>query len=282
VNLPGLVVVAEAVGFRQRHRPTATIDVDGLARNYVVHVPAQVTQPAALVISLHGGALWGAAQRDLSGWNAVADREGFVVVYPSGVGRWSPSAWRSFSPGRGMMEDVAFIGRVIDTMIARHGVDPRRVFVNGLSNGGAMAFALSCEMPDRIAAVGIVGGALALDWKHCRRTDPMPVVVIHGTEDQHVPLEGGTTWIGPFVWPNLDAWVARFAQRNRCGQARDSVVGLLRVREFDGCAAVTRYYLAEGTGHVWPGGKAMPRWFAGPDTGAVDASELLWNFYRER
>jgi poly(3-hydroxybutyrate) depolymerase len=107
---------------------------------------------------MHGAGLWGASQRDISGWNELADAKGFIVVYPSGVGGKGVRVWRA-EPGDDLAKDVRFISELIDTLKASYNIDSTRIYANGLSNGGGMSFALSCALSNRIAAVGMVAAA---------------------------------------------------------------------------------------------------------------------------
>ena len=287
ITLPGVVALVEGVSFYAANRGNGVITVGGESRGYVLHVPPghDRARPTPLVISLHGGALWGAAQRDISRWNDLADREGFIVAYPSGAGRASPRSWR-MHPGPGRNRDLEFITRLIDSLIVRHNVDPERVYVNGLSNGGGMTFALACAAADRVAAAGIVGGALFEPWGACIAAAPIPVVVFHGTQDSAAPYAGGTTWVGPWPFPNIPQWVGRWAERNACESVpRDSAVSATVTRRaYAGCAdgADVVLYTLHADGHVWPGGGALPTWLVGSDSRSIDATKVMWEFFAGR
>jgi polyhydroxybutyrate depolymerase len=287
VTLPGVVALVEGVVFYAANRGSGVIVIGEESRGHLLHVPKghDRSRPTPLVISLHGAGLWGAAQRDISQWNERADREGFIVAYPSGVGHASPRVW-SASPGPRLMRDVAFISRLIDTLVAHYNVDPDRVYVNGHSNGGGMTFALSCLAPERVAAAGIVAGALTHPWELCDGATPVPVVVIHGTDDPVVPYAGGPTWVAPWPFPSIPKWVGRWAERNACEAVpRDSVLSATVTRRaYAGCAggADVVLYTLRGDGHVWPSGGALPRWLVGTDSRSIDATEVMWQFFRER
>lgn len=291
INLPGALAIAGGVSFYLSNRSSGFITVAGEKRGYVLHVPPprvhDPARPAPLVISLHGAGLWGAAQRDISGWNAIADREGFIVAYPSGGGggRGSPRVWR-VNPGPGMARDVEFIARLIDTLSARYNVDRERVYVNGLSNGGGMSFVLSCVLADRIAAVGVVSTALSMRRTACPEQRAVPVIVFHGAADPVTPYAGGKAWVAPRAFPSVPAWVQSWAERNRCAPApRDSLVAAsVSRRAYARCAdgADVVLYTLHGAGHVWPGGMPLPRWLVGGAEDAVDASREMWAFFRER
>ena len=131
---------------------------------------------------MHGAAMWPAAHRTSAGGTG-GRREGFIVVYPSGLGGNGPRIWtrRQREPS----QDVTFISELIDTLEATYNIDPARIYANGLSNGGGMAFVLSCTLSDRIAAVGLVASAQLLPWSWCTDPRPVPMIAFHGTADTH-------------------------------------------------------------------------------------------------
>lgn len=287
IALPVILLPIEAVSFYVHHRHNGAIVSSGLTREYVLFVPASYDQsrPAPLVISMHGASLWGAAQRDISQWNAVAEREGFIVVYPSGLGRSGPSVWR-MNRETGAPRDVTFISDLIDKLSAEYNIDPARIYANGLSNGGGMAFVLSCALSDRIAAVGMVNAAHLLPWEWCTDPRPVPMIAFHGTADPAVPYRGGRTWVAPQAFPDQLTWAANWARRNRCvpdpvdATFSDTVTS----RTYSDCAndaTVVLYTIRDG-GHDWPGGPPLPEWLSGPPSRGIDATERMWDFFRDR
>src|SRR5260221_9278742 len=159
INLPVALALIEAVSFYVLNGNNGTIVSSGEKREYLLYVPRSYdrTRPTPLVISMHGAAGWPAAQMETSQWNKVAEEDGFIVVYPSGLGGAGPRIWRA-DLGTGLMRDVRFISELIDTLEASYNIDPTRGYANGLSNGGGMAFVLSCTRSDRIPAGGVGGG----------------------------------------------------------------------------------------------------------------------------
>lgn len=286
IGLPAVLVPIEAASFYAANRDTGSFVHEGSVREYLLYVPKSYdrTRPTPLVISLHGAALWGAAQRDLSRWNEEADREGFIVVYPSGVGGRGIRVWHA-GPGPGPSRDVRFLAALIDTIAVHYNVDPSRVYANGLSNGGGMSFVLSCTLSDRIAAVGLVGSAQLLPWKWCTDQHPVPMIDFHGTEDRLAPYAGGKTWIADQRFPSQQRWAANWARRNRCApDPVDSAVtpDVIR-RTYSRCAngADVVLYTIHGGGHTWPGGEPVPEWFAGRTTRNISATGLMWAFFKE-
>lgn len=285
ITLPVMLALIEAVSFSFANRSNGSFVSSGEERDYLLYVPASYdrTRPTPLVISLHGGALWGAAQKETSQWNTVADAHGFIVVYPSGAHGYGPRSWRMDRAG--LEKDIRFIAELIDTLEANYNIDPRRIYANGLSNGGGMSFVLSCMMSDRIAAVGLVAAAHLLPWEWCTDQRAVPMIAFHGTEDAQVPYTGGQTWVAPMRFPSILAWTANWAGRNRCATTPvDSAVTTdVSRRAYTHCAddAAVVLYTVKGGGHTWPGGKAMPEWFVGPTSGSIDATSEMWAFFRE-
>lgn len=287
IGLPVALVPIEAVSYHVRNRSNGSIVSSGLKREYLLYVPRSYdrTSPTPLVISMHGGAMWPAAQKETTQWNRVADEHGFIVVYPSAVSGRGPRAWRAGS-GPGLMRDVRFISELIDTLRASYNIDSTRVYANGLSNGGGMAFALSCTLSDRIAAVGVVAPALFLPWGSCTDRRAVPMIAFHGTADRAVPYRGGKSWVAPNVFPDIQAWTESWAERNQCApHPTDSAVATdVTRRTYASCAdgaAVVLYTVREG-GHTWPGGGPLPEWFVGTTSNSIDATSQMWSFFREQ
>ncbi|MEO7822271.1 MAG: PHB depolymerase family esterase [Gemmatimonadaceae bacterium] len=287
IGLPVMLALTEAVYYHVRNRSNGSIVSSGLRREYLLYVPRSYdrTRPTPLVISMHGGAMWPAAQKETSQWNRVADEHGFIVVYPSGVSGRGPRAWRAGSSGPGMMRDVRFISELIDTLRSSYNIDLTRVYANGLSNGGGMAFVLSCALSDRIAAVGMVAAAHLLPWSWCTDHRPVPMISFHGTADHFTPYDGGQKWIAPRPFPSIRTWTANWAEGNRCApHTNDSVVAAdVTRRTYTNCAgdASVVLYTIRGGGHTWPGGGSLPEWMLGPTNRNIDATGQMWAFFRE-
>ena len=192
ITLPVVLAATEAISFYVRNRNNGSIVSSGQKREYLLYVPDNYdrTRPTPLVISMHGAGGWPAQQMALSGWNRLADEHGFIVVYPSGRG--VPRVWHL-----GLMQDVRFISELIDSLEAAYNIDSTRIYADGLSNGGGMAFVLSCTLSDRIAAVGMVAAAQSLPWSWCTDRRPVPMIAFHGTADPIAPYSGGRSPVPP-------------------------------------------------------------------------------------
>jgi polyhydroxybutyrate depolymerase len=294
VGVPALLVLVAVVGlYALFHFPndtsatTHTIVSSGQQREYLLYVPQSYdpTQPTPLIISLHPAMSWPSSEMRISHWNRVADENGFLVVYPSGLGTGAKTWYLRGRRTPSRMPDVVFISQLIDTLEAHYNIDSSRIYADGMSNGGGMAFALSCTLSHRIAAVGAVSAAQSLGWDWCTDSTPVPVMAFHGMSDPIVAYDGaGTSWLNPDPFPNVRWWVARWARRNRCAPApaQSTVAADVRRIEYTHCAddATVVLYTIEGGGHQWPGGRRLPEWIVGHGTQSIDATRLLWAFYR--
>ena len=292
IGLPVLLILIILLSVSFANRNNGAIVSSGEKREYLLYVPRSYdrTKPTPLVISMHAAMNWPAYQMKISQWNKAADENGFIVVYPAGTDplHLGPKAWfmdGSRSPST--MPDVRFISELIDTLEAHYNIDSTRIYANGMSNGGGMAFALSCTLSNRIAAIGAVSAAQSLSWSWCADSTPVPMIAFHGTADPFVPYNGAPTgWLNPNApFPNITTWVASWARRNHCAaNPIDSVVAAdVTRREYTDCArnASVVLYTIKGGGHQWPGGKPIPEWIVGRLSNNVDATSRMWAFFRE-
>ena len=238
---------------------TDSFAVNDTMRSFIVHAPTGLTSPA-LVINMHGLGSNASQQQAYTRFDAVADREGFVTVYPNGIN----NSWDIIGN-----RDVTFILALIDTLVRRNGIDRNRVYATGFSMGGFMSHRLACAASDRIAAIGPVSGLNASSY-NCTITRPVPVMQIHGTADTIVRYSG--------VAATITGWVTR----NGCPTT--AVVTDPYPASVPTSATSMSYYgpcnggsevvllTVEGAEHVYPGG-----WGA---TGfGISAPEELWAFF---
>lgn len=284
--LLALIAAVVAVVFTQLDKSNGSIQSSGMRRTYLLHVPANLdlSKLVPLVISLHGFAEWPAHQIQISGWNDLADKQGFLVVYPSGTG--FPKRWKAGGQPAGAADkwqDVTFISDLIDELQKQYNIDPARIYANGLSNGGGMAYLLGCTLSDRIAAVGSVAGAFVFPLEECQPARPVPMIAFHGTADPIVPYLGGPT--RDFIFPSIPQWMAARAQINGCNAAPTQLPasGEASGVRYSGClqeADVVFYSIQDG-GHSWPGGEPLPEWIVGHTSKDILATRTMWEFFQQ-
>lgn len=285
ISLPALLALSEALSFYVRNRNNGSIVSSDQKREYLLYVPRSYvgSRPTPLVISMHGAGGWPTQQMNLTEWNRLAEDERFIVVYPSGTEAVGPRVWH-VSRGPGLMKDVRFISDLIAKLEAAYNIDPARIYANGFSNGGGMAFVLSCALADRIAAVGMVGAAQTLPWSWCTEQRAVPMIAFHGTADPLALYNGGQSWVAPRPFPAVPTWTANWARRNRCRPTpvESAVAADVTRREYANCADdgdVVLYTIHRG-GHQWFGGQPLPGWYVGPDSRSINVTRQMWAFFR--
>ena len=256
-------------------------------------VPPQAgdQRPLPLVVDLHGYSEGADVHLQFSKMEDLGRAKGFLVLTPNGSG--AVPFWNSF--GQPAPDDVAYLTGLVDQVADSQCVDLNRVFVDGMSNGAFMTSLLACERPKVFAAAVMVAGLQFPDG--CAQGAPVPVMAMHGTDDDYVRYEGGfgdgvrTLGIDPAMAStagrNLsvpdaaEAW----ARRNRCtgGQTPEAhkVASDVELMEWTGCAAPVEVYVVRGGGHSWPGSAFAANLsdVVGRTTMSVDATELAWKFF---
>ena len=170
---------------------------DDLVRDYIVHIPSSYDNkvPIPLVLCFHG---YGGTASGISytNFNDVSDTANFIVVYPQGTllkrkSHWNVGGWTLDSK----IDDVGFISSLLDSLSERYNINQSRIYSTGMSNGGYMSFLLACQLSDRIAAIASVTGSMTPQtYNLCNPQRPIPVLQIHGTNDQKVPYKGNRKW----------------------------------------------------------------------------------------
>jgi polyhydroxybutyrate depolymerase len=249
-----------------------SITYGGLERTYVFFQPFSLDpkQVVPLVIALHGytvGATW---MEDTTHFDALAERAGFVVVYPQGTG----NSWNAGSCcGNNKNDDVGFFKALIEKLISNAHVDPKRVYATGMSNGGFMAQRLACELSAQITAVASVSGSLVTE--SCNPSRAISVLEIHGTDDQTVPYQGGST-PGIGVLPQTMSLMRRWAGLDGCAVTPAvSQSGITTRYTWAPCRDGSSVVLdaVAGGGHSWFGPEAMPE--------SPDATQAAWTFFSQ-
>lgn len=274
-----------------------TLEVDGVPRRYLLTVPTahDGTTPLPIVFDFHGLLEGADIHTQMSGYSAVAEQEGFVVVFPHGTG--NPLAWNlrlgDDNP------DLDYFDAVLDEVSSTVCIDESRVYSTGLSMGAMFTSVLLCERADVLAAAAPVAGLL--DPEGCDPSRPVPILAFHGTEDPILRFNGGVDLSGIQVGgqaddaasttvppadldgPGFPANVAAWAERNGCDpDAADTDLSDEVVQRVYDCppGAEVEFDIVVGGGHAWPGSD-FSRSIAnvvGFTTFDVDATRDGWAF----
>jgi polyhydroxybutyrate depolymerase len=207
-------------------RPTQATNPLVAARPYGDKAPSRIDPQRRypLLVLLHGLGHSGADIERYYDVDPLVDELGLLVAYPDGTIQMTSKHWFGrrqrfwnatdlccdfFGSG---VDDVAYLDAVIDDMSHRYPVDPKRIFVGGISNGGYMAYRYACDRAARVAAIVSQAGAMWSDISRCKPSEPVAVLHVHGTADELVPYDGGRVLgTGPVVisaHQSVADWVA--------------------------------------------------------------------------
>jgi polyhydroxybutyrate depolymerase len=279
--LLGTGMPAQTPGVEQQR----SLEFVGGRRSYLVYVPTtyQAGRPVPLVLVFHPAGGSGRSIARHTRFTALAEREGFVVVYPEGIGgRWNDGRRPS------SRDDVGFVRALLDTLRGELTVDSSRVYATGISNGAMLSYRLACDLPGVFAAIAPVAGALPVALaERCVPATPLSVAAVQGTADPILPYEGGGS--PPAAVLPAERSVAFWAEATGCAptnpdiEVRDGVTDGTKVRRISypscpGNRAVVLYAI-EGGGHTWPGGPAGSR-RVGRVSRELDATSVIWDFFR--
>ena len=195
--------------------------------------------------------------------NSVSERHHMIIAYPDGtrsiLGKisadWNSGACCGYA-ARKNIDDVSFLRGIIDDLSSNRIVNPRRIYVAGFSSGAELAFRAGCELSDRVSAIAVVSGSIAIGQCHPRNA--VSLLAIQGTADDEVPFDDDLpdsldapdeTWTKAAT-PSVRYWSAL----EGCTSTQESRVSAHVARiEFTGCRGshVELYTIAGGV-HGWP------------------------------
>lgn len=284
----GLSTIASAEEADARH----TLVHDGLTRGYVLRLPPAANAGARLplVIVLHGGGGNAANAERMTGFTDKGRKEGFIVVYPDGTGplegrllTWNDRHCCAYAM-KNDVDDVGFIRALIDELVTRYRVDPKRIYATGMSNGGMMTHRLGIELSDRLAAIAPVVATVFGDEPMPEHA--LPALMINGMLDENVPWQGGPPggrgargWDGTPTKPALEQ-LGFWSKANACNEepvkSENEQWVLWRAK----CSPRidVQLYLVKDNGHAWPGGQAGSARGDTPST-AMNATDVIWAFF---
>lgn len=270
-----------------------SITFEARERTYLLHIPPTYDgiTPHALVIVLHGGGGNPHNIASVSGFSDEADRQGFIVVYPEGTGRfrdglltWNAETCCGYALDN-EVNDVGFVDALISKLGRELKIDTRRIFATGISNGGMMAYLLACRLSNRIAAIGPVAGALNIE--DCNPSEPVSVIIFHGTADRHVLYEGGVPLVRFDPHPRVDKPVSYavsfWVKKNHCSLIPQTTENAnIAVDVYSGCSEGTEVvlYTIKGGTHSWPGGLRGSAIGDEPSK-EISATEIMWQFFSQ-
>lgn len=275
------------------------IQVDGYDRKYFVYSPKGIdpSKKYPLIMVLHGGG--GSAERIINfcGFNALADKEKFIVMYPDGYkkgwhdGRIAPDV----DANKKDIDDVKFISTAIDQVQAGYPIDADRIFSTGISNGAMMSLHLAYKLSERLRGIAPVCGSIAENMAgEFKPARPLAVLIINGTEDKLVRYEGGPVLSeradrGTVVSTDKMIQILMKMENMKGTVTREAIPDK---DPSDNCQAELFKYPSSATnpieliritggGHTWPGGKQyLPKMIVGKVCRDFKAEVVIWDFFK--
>ncbi len=300
-----------AIGTKKYIHFVDTVAVDGMQRQFQVHVPPAYDRlkPMPVVLIFHGLHMNGTMMVGATGFNAIADRNNFIAVYGEAVnGRWNDG-----HTGTGV-DDVAYVSALLDKLATVVNIDRRRIYACGISNGGFFSQVLACTLTDKIAAAGVVASTMMKQTQTLMQSNKaMPIVFFLGTDDSLLPWADGRTKdigklgevLGLSGIGSIDSGLVQtygglmtvpqalnfWTSHNGCSGTtsttqepdRDPKDGTRVKKEVYGSSGnEVVLYTIEGGGHSWPGCPNLKSIssISGNISQDIDASSLMWDFFK--
>lgn len=273
--------------------------IAGYDRTYSVFLPSGYTPGRAwpVVIAIHGAFSDAAYHEERTGFSRVAEQEGFVVLYPNGIGlfgflqHWNAGHCCARALDEGL-DDIGFIFAALEDVARAVNIDRRRVYVTGFSNGGMLTHYLGATQGRRVAAIAPVAGAMGGSgapaepvWRLPDAVRPLPTMLVHGTADDRVPYAGGPRPDRPesqqylSVADAVDYW----RRQDGCGgeaSREQRHAGLVTLERWENCdsGAEVQLWTLHDWRHTWPG-PDDPTNPAQPGLDGFDAAAEIWRFF---
>jgi polyhydroxybutyrate depolymerase len=237
------------------------VDVDGITREVLLHVPSAVEQAGArvpLAIGFHGYSAYAWQLAETAGLGPAADADGFIIAYPQGLpdGPWPPNWYFPGNPtdAPAGVDEIRLVEVILDQAAAEGCIDTERVVAFGHSMGGGMTDAVACALADRLAGAVLVSAVQF--GGPCEPARPVPIEALHAVDDDVLPYAGGHIPGTPASFPGVlavEPQMARWAARNGCtgGPVVSEQPDGGAIMTWEGCAAPVVLHRLPSGGHAY-------------------------------
>ena len=230
------------------------------------------------------------ANDEYYGWISKSNAEGFIVAFPNGTSRFPSGILATWNAGAccgyardNNVSDVLFVKKMIADIETNHSVNSDRVFATGMSNGGMFSYRLACDLSRDINAIASVAGTD--NCNSCRPKDEGSVLHIHALNDNNVLFNGGagSNALETVDFTSVPDTIALWVDRNGCDPTPQRVLEVTGAYcdEYTGCddGTTVKLCVTEEGGHSWPGADAIPSAEGDTPTQAIDATDIIWDFF---
>lgn len=288
-----------------------SIEVGGLRRTFRYYQAPTAGKLQPMVLLFHGN---GGSSRQVLGlngktapnkiWLEIANRERLTIVVPEGTDEGvDERGWndcRADAPTNPKVDDVAFVSALIDRFVKEKGVDAKRVFAAGLSNGGHMAMRLAIELADKVTAVGVVAATLPAKTQCSAPTAKKSVLFMNGTKDPILPFAGGTigkpsSGRGTALSADkaIQFWLRANQQSSQNRSSRmpdwdplDTTTVTKKIYGENDRGIQIAFYEIEGGGHTEPSIRErysqLFEFIVGKQSHDIEMAEEMWRFFKPK
>jgi polyhydroxybutyrate depolymerase len=268
---------------------TLTLMHGGLQRSYKIYVPASydVNISAPLLLNLHGYTSDMVEQEVYGDFRGIADTAGFILVHPNGTLDLTGNRfWNAFTNFG--VDDIGFLNALVQEVKQNYNINDNKIYSVGMSNGGVMSYILACQANSPFAAVGSVTGSMPVgSFPNCQASRPTPIIQIHGTDDQVLPI-GGNAQFEPIAQV-VDFWVshnditlnsATFIELPDINTNDNSTAHQYIYCSDNNKPCEVEYFEIQNGGHTWPG-SIVPLPNMGATNQDINASVEIWRFFNQ-
>lgn len=274
----------------------------GGKRPFDVHLPQDFNHKNIypVVIAFHAGGSNTNQLKDWSNLNYKADEENFIVVYPYS----KQSSWDLDKESN----DISYTQKIIKSLNKRFNIDQNQIFATGHSSGAMFTYLLSCQIPDKIAAIAPVGAYLdRKELENCSQQRKVSVIHFHGTEDKCVPFNGGACGgctqdiNNPDLSKNINICPSVAGYLDKIKNSYDlPFEGSITYQKGDGTCITSSDQNSEVTlcsiknmGHSWPGTNygsecekdtkncSTYKAYLGKPNTSLNATDVMWDFFQK-
>ena len=262
---------------------TETFIYEGEEREYILYLPDVYSEEASLPLVVYLHSYGWDSKRGMwnSNFNEIAEKYGFVIVYPNATPNWNSGINDVSSYPTPDTDDVSFIKTLITKMNEMYHIDLEQVYATGYSNGGIMSYRLACEADDQIAAIASVAGGMSESmFENCKPKRAISILEIHGTKDTTLPYTGRpglkSSEEGIDFWVTANACESTESLKMADIEPEDgSTIEKISHSNCTDGSAVVLMKVVNG-GHTWPGEDESTYGRLNKD---INASEEIWKFF---
>ena len=251
-----------------------TFEHNGVTRNYLLNIPDDMQPNSPLVFVLHG---YGGNANSMTnlGWEQISDDYGVMVCYPNGTtDPFGSTHWNANLYADGT-DDHDFLSALAHYLQETYGLSIECTYSCGFSNGGFMSLSLACQEPEKFKGIGSVGGLMSdFDFNNCTPNEAIPIIQLHGTNDQTVTYENGVGY--PFwgyegVEEVISFWQNELQTTETSIDLQIQNTSVDFIRHFNDIdQKEIHHYRVNGAGHEW---------FGSFGNMEINSTEEIWGFF---